>query len=737
MQQVLQNIKSGDLTLETVPPPAMQSGGVRVRTAASLISAGTEKMLIDLAQKSLVGKAQARPDLVKQVLDKVKKEGLMNTYRNVMSKMERPMSLGYSAAGVVQEVGAEVNGFQVGDRIAIAGAGYANHAEINYVPKNLCALIPEGVSFEEASYSTVASIALQGVRLTKPELGDNVVVLGLGLIGLITVQLLQANGCRVIGIDLDPSKVELGLKLGMDAGVVSSKEDAVQAVEQFTKGRGADHTLITAATKSNGPIELAGEITRRKGQVVAVGAVGMDIPRDIYYKKEIEIKISMSYGPGRYDPSYEEGGIDYPYDYVRWTEQRNLEAVLDLMARGRLDVKSLTTHYFEFDKALDAYALIENGDEPYVGIVLQYDMEREQGPVVHLKPEKEHVPADNLGVGFVGAGNYAALHLIPHLQKDSRVTLKGLVTATGLNAQQKADRFGFSYCTTEMEPLFKDDDVKAVFIATRHSTHADYTIQALEAGRHVFVEKPMVVSEEQLDAVREAYYKANEVKPTALMVGLNRRFAPMIAELIEALPANTPRQMIYRVNSGHIPTSSWLHESAEGGGMMIGEMCHFIDLMQFICGERPIRVYAQSLSVGRSDVADHDNVAISVTFSGGSVGTLNYNTVGDKSAPKERLEVYCGGHVAVMDDFRVLEVTKGGNKNRSKALNQDKGQSKQIDETVRKMLNKGEAPIPFEQLEDVMRAIFAARKSLQSGAAVDPNATVNEIQDPMEGSPQV
>ena len=718
MQQILQNIKNGQLSLETVPPPALQPGGVRVRTAASLISAGTEKMLIDLAQKSLVGKAHARPDLVRQVLVKVKKEGLLSTYRNVRSKMEKPMSLGYSAAGIVEAVGEAVRGLQPGDRVAIAGAGYANHAEVNFVPQNLVAVLPDGVSFEEASYTTVASIALQGVRLARPELGDNVVVIGLGLIGLITVQLLRANGCRVLGIDLDEKKVALGRQLGLDAGVVSSREDAGQAVDRFTRGRGADHTLITAATKSNGPVELAGDVTRRKGQVVAVGAVGMDIPRDVYYKKELDVKISMSYGPGRYDPTYEEGGIDYPYDYVRWTEQRNMEAVVELMAKGALDVEALTTHRFSFDEAMDAYRLIREGAEPYVGIVLEYDVARTQSPVLHLAPDAAHKPKDALGIGFVGAGNYAALHLLPHLNKARRVQLRGLVTATGLNARQKADKFGFGYCTTELDPLLQDAEVDAVFIATRHSTHADFTVQALQAGKHVFVEKPMVVSEEQLDAVRTAYETALARRPIALMVGLNRRFAPMVARLREAMPPGPPRQMIYRVNSGAIPTATWLHEAAEGGGMLVGEMCHFIDLMQYLAGERPVQVYARSLALGRADLADHDNLSIVISFDGGSVGTLCYSTVGDKAASKERLEVYGNGMVAVLDDFRALDVVKNGKTTRTKALNQDKGQARQVAETIAGFCERGVAPIPFDELMAGMQAVFAARQSLRIGQPV-------------------
>jgi predicted dehydrogenase/threonine dehydrogenase-like Zn-dependent dehydrogenase len=719
MRQILQNVKSGDTLLETVPPPALQAGGVRVRTAASLISAGTEKMLIDLAQKSYLGKAKARPDLVKQVLNKVKKEGLWNTFQKVMSKMERPMPLGYSAAGIVEQVGEDVRGLQVGDRVAMAGAGYANHAEINFVPKNLVAKLPDGVGFDEAAYATVASIALQGVRLARPQLGEQVAVVGLGLIGLITVQLLKANGCRVIGIDLDASKVKLAQQMGMDQGVVSSQESPGAAVEAFTGGRGADHTLITAATESNGPIELAGDITRRKGQVVVVGAVGMDIPRDAYYHKELEVKVSMSYGPGRYDPSYEEGGIDYPYDYVRWTEQRNMEAVLALMAEGKLSVEALTTHRFPIDEALDAYALIQKGSEPYVGIVLEYDVEAPQDDVLRIQPEKPHTPTGRLGVGFAGAGNYASVHLIPHLQGDEASELVGLVTATGLNAQQKAEKFGFRYCTTSFQSLLDDEAVDAVFIATRHSTHAEFATRALKAGKHVFVEKPMVVTKEQLRELRQAYEAAQRQRPTGLMVGLNRRFAPMVQRLREAMPPGAPKQMVYRVNSGPIDTDSWLYQPDEGGGMLIGEMCHFVDLMQYLCGERPVRVHAQSLHLGRSDRVDSDNVSITISFDGGSVGTLAYNTVGDSSAPKERLEVYGSGVVGQLNDFRRLEITKNGSTSTTRAWNQDKGQPAQMDAVASAFRSRGQAPIPFEELVAGMQVIFAAQESLRSGSAVD------------------
>jgi predicted dehydrogenase/threonine dehydrogenase-like Zn-dependent dehydrogenase len=718
MLQVVQNEKNGQLELRDVPPPALLPGGLLVRTAASIISAGTEKMVLELGKKSLIGKARERPDLVRQVISRAREHGIVRTVQSVMSKMDQALQLGYSAAGVVQDIGPGVVDLKIGDRVAIAGAGYASHAEINFVPRNLAALIPDGVSFEEAAYSTVAAIAMQGVRLARPELSEIVVVSGLGLIGLITVQLLKANGCRVLGIDFNKDKVEQGMRLGLDEGVVLDQDDPHQAVDRFSNGRGADLTLITAATSSNQPIELAGEITRRKGRIVVVGAVGLNIPRDIYYRKELELKISMSYGPGRYDRSYEEGGLDYPYDYVRWTEQRNLDSVLDLMRREQLDVRSLTTHHFPIANAAAAYDMIQKGTESYVGILLQYDLNRPQEKVVRIAPSIEHKKTERLGVAFVGAGNYSSVHLIPHLKGCSDVQLLGVVSATGLNAKQKAEKFGFSYCATEIKALLEDSAVDAIFIGTRHSTHADFTIQALDAGKHVFVEKPMVVSEEQLDAVIAAYSRANAKRPTGLMVGLNRRFAPMVTRFKEIFNAGDALQMIYRVNSGGIPTSTWLHESDEGGGMLIGEMCHFVDLMQFICGQKPASVYAQSLTLNNQKFSDGDNLTIVVSFDGGSVGTLCYNTVGNNAFPKERVEVYGGGNVGVIDDFRSLEIIKRGKPIRIKAANQDKGQKREVEETIRSFRTTGAAPISFEELVAGMKVIFAARQSTASGQPV-------------------
>ena len=718
MKQVLTSAKTGALTLADVPPPALLPGTVRVRTAASLLSAGTERMILDLASKSYLGKAQARPDLVRQVLDKVRKEGFANTWQNVQSKLDKPLPLGYSAAGIVEAVAPDT-GFAVGDRVAVAGAGYANHAEIVVVPKNLVARVPDGVAFEDAAYATVAAIALQGVRLARPELGDTVVVVGLGLIGLVTVQLLKANGCRVYGTDLDPAKVALARALGMDDGTSEGDAAAVRGVEAFTRGRGADHTLITAATDSNGPITLAGDVTRRKGNVVAVGAVGLDVPRAAYFQKEITLQLSMSYGPGRYDASYEEGGVDYPYDYVRWTEQRNLEAVLDQMAAGALDVGTLTTHRFAIDDALAAYELVR-GREPYVGIVLTYDTDRPLAARTDLRPAAAPAPrtggpAATLAVGFVGAGNYASVQLLPHLAKRADVRLTGLVTATGPSAAQKGETFGFGFVTTEVDALLDDAATDAVFVATRHSTHADFTARALRAGKHVFVEKPFVVTPAQLADVSAAYAAANAVRPTGLMVGVNRRFSPHVRAAKDALAGAGPKQMTYRVNSGAIPPTTWLHAPEEGGGMLVGEAVHFLDVMRYLTGERAVEVYARALALDTTRLAAHDNVTVVVTYGGGSVGTLAYSTVGDKAAPKERLEAFAGGRAVLLDDFRRLDLFTNGTRRRLRASNQDKGQAAQIAETVEAFRASGQAPIPFEEVVEGMEVVFAAQRSLASG----------------------
>lgn len=720
MRQIVQEPGSGELSLQDVPSPQMMPGGVAVRTVASAISAGTERSMIEMGRKSLLGKAKARPDLVRKVLRKGKQEGWLNALQTARSRLERPRPLGYSAAGIVTEVGEDVRDLSVGDRVAVGGAGYANHAEVNVVPRNLAVSVPEAVELSEAAYTTIGAIALQGVRLAQPELADRFVVIGLGLVGLIAMQALRGAGCRVAGVDLDEDRVDLGRRLGLDLGIVLGRDDVSSAVAEFTNGRGADGVVVAAATQSNQPVETAGEVARSKGRVVVVGNVKIDLPRQTYYEKELEVTVSRSYGPGRYDPSYEEGGVDYPVDYVRWTEQRNMEAVLDLIARDAIDVEALTTHRFPFDRALEAYEVIEAEDSSHVGIILEYDRDEPDagGERIRLRPEAEAVATDVLGVAFVGAGKYATAHLLPHLADRPDVRLLGLLSGSGPNARKQAEKFGFGYCASEYDALLADDDIDAVFIATRHSTHAELAIRGLKVGKHVFVEKPLAVDASGLDDVREAFEAANAERPTGLMVGLNRRFAPLVEELRGAVTSDGIRQMMYRINAGPIPVSSWLHRPDQGGGMLIGEMCHFVDLMMYLSDECPVEVLAVAPSLDREDVGDEDNVSLTVRFDGGSIGTLFYSTLGSKAVSKERLEVYGGGAAAWLDDFRTLTIARGSDSDRSRKWNQDKGRSRQIAEVVEGFRIRGRAPVPPEDLFSGMEAIFAARRSLQTRAPV-------------------
>ncbi|MGH9464566.1 MAG: Gfo/Idh/MocA family oxidoreductase [Thermoanaerobaculia bacterium] len=714
MRQILHDLRSGEVSLESVPEPQLPPRGVLVRTRASVISAGTERYLLELAQKSLLGKARSRPDLVRAALAKGRTEGWVNVGRKVLSRLDQPMPLGYSAAGVVERVGAHADGCAVGQRVAVAGAGYANHAELDAVPRNLVAAMPERVSFEQAAYATIAAVALQGVRLAAPQIGERSVVIGLGLIGLIAVQILKANGCRVVGVDRDPRKIRRAFDLGLDVGAVP--EEAADATARATGGRGADQVFIAAATTGNEPIELAGELARAKGSVVVIGNVGLTVPRESYYAKELDLQVSMSYGPGRYDPAYEERGQDYPFAHVRWTEQRNLEAVLDLMEQGRLDVQGLTTHRIAFTDALRAYRLIQDENELSIGVVLEYADEPEPvAPELPTGARPRRRSANALGLAFVGAGNHAAVNLLPHLAKHREVRLVGLLNATGPSGRRRSEKFGFAYSASDFARLLDDPGVEAVFIASRHATHAEYTVRALRARKHVFVEKPMVVDEEQLAEVCAAYREANRVDSVGLMVGLNRRFAPMVRRLREELPGGVARQLIYRVNVGRLDLSHWWYDEAEGSGALVGEMVHFLDLMQYVAAEIPLRVHAEALRVDRADTLDRDNLTLVVSFSGGSVGTLCYSTVGDKAAPKERLEVHGGGVTAVLDDFRRLVVTKRGRVRRLRAANQDKGQAGAVAATVASFREHGRGAIPFAELVRGVNMVFAAGRSLATG----------------------
>jgi len=716
MKQILQNLRSGELSIADVPPPVAGRGRVLVRTAASLISAGTERMLIDLGKKSLLGKAKERPDLVKRVINKAKKEGFLNTYKAVRTKLETDIPLGYSAAGVVVDVGDDVMDFRVGDRVACAGGGFAVHAEVLSVPKNLCVRLPDTVSFEAGAFGTIGAVAMQGVRLAEPTLGESVVVIGLGLLGQLTVQLLRANGCRVFGIDVDASKIELAKQSGADDGALSDS-DVEEKILAWTRGRGADAVLITAATQSNQPIEMAGKISRLKGRVVVVGLVGMDVPRDVYYTRELSLKVSMSYGPGRYDPQYEERGHDYPFAYVRWTEGRNVEAFVDLIADGRLRIEPLISHRFKIEDAEKAYDLISaKSSEPYLGVLLNYDTTRElesRITVNQTKPAKENV----IRLGLIGAGSYAKNFLLPNF-KANNVEFHGVTTAAGVSAKETAKQYGFSYCASSSEEILKDEKVNLIVIATRHDSHAKLARRALEEGKNIFVEKPLAMNDEELDAVLNAARTSNK----SLMVGFNRRFSPLAKQAKELFSQRRdPLSILYRVNAGHIPREHWVQDPEIGGGRIIGEVCHFIDLMHFLTDAVTTRVYAEPITSRNHEITDEDSVFITLRFSDGSNATIAYLSEGDKALEKERIEIYGGEKTFIIDDFRYATAYKNGRETKTKLRNQDKGQAEEIRAVCSVILEGKPAPIALEDLTATTRATFGILESLRTGQTVRVN----------------
>jgi polar amino acid transport system substrate-binding protein len=715
MKQVLQNNKTGRMAVTDVPTPIVQKGRVLVRAAASLISAGTERMAVDEGKKSLIGRARERPELVKQVLEKAKNEGLLKTFNAVRSKLGSSTALGYSAAGIVLDVGDDVTEFRAGDRVACAGAGYASHAEVLSVPKNLCVRLPDEVTFEAGAFGTLGAIALQGVRLAEPTLGESVVVIGLGLLGQIAVQLLKANGCRVFGIDLDPAKVELARELGADGGAVSD-ESVKKAVLDWSRGRGCDAVLITAATPSNQPVELAGEISRLKGRVVAVGMVGLDVPRNLYFKRELSLMVSMSYGPGRYDPEYEERGHDYPFAYVRWTENRNIEAFLDLVAERRVNVEELITHRFQIEEGERAYQLIAGETkEPYLGIILQYDTERELERRIEIKrSEKASSTANAVRVGMIGAGVYAQAMLLP-FYKDEGVDFRAITTASGVTARDIAEKYGFNYCAANADDVLDDSDVNLVVVATRHDLHAELARRALLNGKHVFVEKPLALSDEELNGVLDAAANSEG----RLMVGYNRRFSPLARAAREFFNGRqAPLSISYRVNAGRIPKSHWLQDPREGGGRIIGEVCHFVDMMQFLTGALVTRVYAEPFVSRNQEMVDEDNVFITLRFSDGSNGAIAYLSEGDKAMPKERVEIFSEGKSFVLDDFRSATAYRNGREEHTKPRQQDKGQADETRAVCNVVLTGSPAPISLDDLAATTRATFRIRESLRTGQAM-------------------
>jgi len=710
MKQLIQSFKTGELGLFNVPAPVCQENGVLVETKVSLVSAGTEKMLVDFAKKSMLAKAKDRPDLVKQVVDKMKKEGVKNTLEKVFTKLDTPIPLGYSLAGRVIEVGSNMSGVNIGDRVACGGAGYANHSEINYVPKNLMVKIPDGVDDVDASFVTVGAIALQGVRQTEPKLGEKVAVIGLGLLGQLAVQLLKANGCKVIGSDVDPDKIALALKMGADEACHAG--DLIKKSDEFTNGHGVDAVIIAASTASNQPVIDAAEISRMRGRVVFLGMVGMDIPRNDYYKKELDLRLSMAYGPGRYDPAYEEKGIDYPYDLVRWTEQRNFEAFLGLIEEGKISPKALLTHTYDYNDAMQAYDLLEGKiQEKYLGIVLEYNNEINLDEHKVVQRTNKIIHSDKVNLGLIGAGNFTKSVILPNIQKVGGYELVGVCTATGVSAEGTGKKYDFKYTTTDSSEIFTNSEINSVAITTQHNHHASLVQKAIENKKHCFVEKPLCIYEEELESINEAYSGESIVQ-----VGFNRRFSPMLEQMKSHLSGQI--SVNYRVNAGIIPKDVWIQDREIGGGRIIGEVCHFIDTCSFLIESEIVSVYASTVQKSNQSIPDEDNVNITLNYANGSTATIAYYAYGDSTMSKEYIEVFGNGVSMEMHDFRELIIYENGKKSKEKSANQDKGFKNEF-KAFKEAVTSGIPAISFESIYNTTKTTFKILESINSGTVVD------------------
>jgi len=711
MKQVLQNLKNGDTLVEEIPCPRPGRGQLLIATTKTLVSAGTERMLVDFGKGNLLQKAKQQPDKVRMVIEKVRTDGLLQTLDTVRSKLDQALPMGYCNVGEVVEVGPGITKFRVGDRVVSNG----KHAERIVVPENLCARIPDGVDDESAVFTVLGAIALHGVRLAEPTIGETVCVIGLGLVGLLTAQILLANGCIVIGFDFDQTKVKLAMEFGVSAYALNDASDRYARVLAFTEGTGADAVIVAASTASSEPMQEAVRFCRKKGRVVQVGMTGMDMSRTDMFEKEVSVQVSCSYGPGRYDPFYEEQGNDYPLSYVRWTEQRNFQAVLNLLKAKKINVRELITHQFDISQAQSAYDLI-SGSSASLGIVINYHSSKSQAAAnnkILLSDRTKLRETAPVKIAFIGAGNYAVQTLFPAFQSTD-AELVSVASNTGVTAMSAAKKFNIQEATTSAEELFERDDVNSIVIATRHDTHAQFVCKALQAGKNVFVEKPLALDEQQLRAIEQAYVLAREKNSTLqLMVGFNRRFSPHVIKAKQLLAQDSaPKSIVYMVNAGAISANHWTQSSEVGGGRIIGEACHFIDLLRYLTDSEIVRI--RSSSCGDSK----DSVTITMGFSDGSLGTIHYFSSGHRSFPKERVEIFSAGKIIQIDNFRKLKLF--GDRKYSESLwRQDKGNKACVAHFVHALSTGRDVLIPFSQLCEVSRATIQAKESLSSVKTVD------------------
>ena len=708
MRALLEDMKSGQVAVYDVPAPELQDGGILVRTAFSAISSGTEKATVEAGRKSLLGKAMARPDLVKQVIEYARSNGLAAARQKVQARLETLTALGYSCSGLVLE--ASSAGFQPGDRVACAGSGYASHCEINFVPANLAVLVPANVGLEAASLTTIGAIAVQGVRQANVTFGETVAVIGVGLVGVLAIQVLRAAGCRVIAIDLSSERAAQATSFGAHLGLNTNDPGLEGAVASFSR-YGVDAALITAATRSPDPLELAAKLLRDRGRISVIGDVGMGVSRSNMYRKEISLAMSRSYGPGRYDPRYEEGGQDYPIGYVRWTEKRNMEAFLDLLSSGAIHVEPLLAHHFPVEEGAKAYAAVEAG--AYTGIIDYRGAGDQRASLpAHTVPPRQK---DALRVGCIGAGGFARGIIFPHLRSAAGVLLESVATRTGSAAASARTGFGFSAAESPSE-LLDNPDLDAVFILTRHNSHAAYVKSGLNRGKSVFVEKPLAVNREQLEMVRTAYVQAlAENRAPFLMVGFNRRFSPLTEKLKNFFARRAEPMLVHiRCNAGFIPRDSWIQD-AENGGRIIGELCHFVDWARAVVGCSMQTVTAAALpDAGRYS---RDNLTVSIGFEDGSLANLLYLANGDRAVGKEYFEVFCAGGIAHIDDFKTLSFSRNGKKETVKAA-RDKGHRREMELTIAAMKQGNNAPIPFDELVEVTEATFAIEEAIRTQKTV-------------------